>query len=232
MDFKLRTSNSDLKTIFQRKLLLNELLSQLAGAEPRKFLFWGEGAGGISSYVAGWMASQDTEVILLDGANRFDPYTVSFFARSISIPPERLLRRIKIARAFTCYQMATLMGEKLPLLLKKENLLPSRQKRWIILLGPLSTFLDEDVPEREVRPLFERTLRRVEGVTAAGPSLLIFQSLISPHSKRSYLTRRLLHFSDWAWKIAFDDQEPRMVLEKKPTRNIPDNKPQITNKSQ
>ena len=51
------------------------------------------------------------DVIVLDGANGFDPYRVSSFARKALIPPERLLKRIRIARAFTCYQMATLVDE-------------------------------------------------------------------------------------------------------------------------
>src|SRR5512134_492985 len=118
MDFKLRTPNSELKTIStisQGKPSFDETLSQLVLMRPfpSKVLFWGDGAGGISSYVAGWMAGHGMDVILLDGANRFDPYTVSFFARSIFISPETLLKKIRMARAFTCYQMATLMGEKL-----------------------------------------------------------------------------------------------------------------------
>ncbi len=76
---------------------------------PRKVLFGGERIGGISSYLAGWMAGGGIDVIVLDGANGFDPYRVSSFARKALIPPERLLKKIRIARAFTCYQMATLV---------------------------------------------------------------------------------------------------------------------------
>ena len=50
---------------------------------PKKVLFWGEGAGEISSYVSGWMGGKGIDVIVLDGANRFDPYVVSSIARSI-----------------------------------------------------------------------------------------------------------------------------------------------------
>ena len=225
MDFKLRTPNSELKTIFQRKFLLDELFSQLVSVNPtdyatfpQKVLFWGDGAGGISSYVAGWMAGHGMEILLLDGANRFDPYTVSSFARSVLVSPETLLKKIRIARAFTCYQMATLMGEKLVHLLRREKSLSPGQETWVILLGPVTTFLDEDVPEREVRPLFERALKRVEEMTAEKIPFLIFQSPIHPHSKRSYLMRRLLKFSDLVWKIEFDDQGPKMILEKEPSK--------------
>jgi len=218
---------------------LDEVLLQVQTGSPRKVLFWGDGVGGISSYVAGWMAGKGIDVILLDGANRFDPYMVSSFARKALIPPERLLRRIRIARAFTCYQMATLMGERLVSLLRQEGATAPRQKPWVIVLGPITTFLDEDVPEREVRPLFERSLKRVEEMAMEGIPFFLFQpSIFSKNnpffplpacrqagtkggvgglmdSKRVYLTRRLFQFSNLVWRISLGDQGPKMVLEKK-----------------
>jgi len=215
------------------KSSLDEILFQLTLADPpafpRKVLFWGDGVGGISSYVAGWMAGKGIDVILLDGANRFDPYMASSFARKAMIPPERLLKRIRIARAFTCYQMATLMGERLVSLLRQEGAAVPRQKLWVILLGPITTFFDEDVPEREVRPLFERSLKRVEEIAMEGIPFFLFQpSAVSKNnpptsplvkrglmdSKRAYLTRRLFQFSNLVWRISLDDQEPRLILEK------------------
>ena len=215
---------------------LDGILSQLTltgpqvhSDSPRKILFWGEGVGGISSYVAGWIASKGIDVILLDGANRFDPYMVSSIARKVLIPPERLLKKIRIARAFTCYQMATLMGEKLTCLLRQEEAPAQPQKPWVILLGPVTTFLDEDVPEREVCPLFERSLRKVEEMAMRGIPFLLFQpSIFNPPfppfakgrvgglagSKRVYLTRRLFQFSDLVWRVSLDGQGPKVALEK------------------
>src|SRR4030067_960503 len=103
---------------------IDEIFSQLVlsgppiqSASTRKALFWGEGVGEISSYVAGWMVGKGIDVIVLDGANRFNPYVASSLARKALISPERLLKKIRIARAFTCYQMANLIGEKLVSLL-------------------------------------------------------------------------------------------------------------------
>jgi hypothetical protein len=233
MDSKLRTPNSELRTLWERDpklttlpLTLDEVLSQVQSYTPRKVLFCGERAEEISSYVAGWMAGKGIEVIVLDGANRFNAYTVSSFARRVLIPPEKLLKSIRIARAFTCYQMATLMGEQLISLLRREGATELLQRRWVILLGPLTTFLDEDVPEREVRPLFERSLRKIEGMASKGVPFLLFQSNPpSPplrkggeggfmSSKRAYLMRRLLQFSNEAWKIDLDEEGPKMILEK------------------
>ena len=222
---------------------LDEVLSQLTLTHPfpRKVLFWGDGAGGISSYVAGWMAGRGIDVILLDGANRFNPYVVSSFARNALIPPEKLLRRIRIARAFTCHQMATLMGERLVSLLGEEGAAGRLQRPWVIILGPLTTFFDEDVPEREVRPLFERSLRKVEEMAMGGTPFFLFQPSVSPENdppftkgklgrliepRRAYLTRSLFQFSELVWRISLDDEGSKMILEKGLTK-IADSRLQI-----
>jgi len=179
---------------------------------PRKVLFRGERTGEISSYVAGWLVGEGVGVIVLDGANRFDPYIASSFARKALIPPERILKRIRIARAFTCYQMATLMGERLSSFLKEEE-----EKPWVIILGPITTFLDEDVPEREVQPLFNRCLKKVEEMAMEGIPFLLFQSSGFSDSKRTYLTKRLFQFSNLTWRISLGDEGPRVILEKELT---------------
>jgi len=208
---------------------LDEILSQFAlsgtppgSGLPMKVLFWGEGAGEISSYASGWMAGRGIDIIVLDGANRFNPYTVSTFARRVWISPETLLKRIRIARAFTCYQMATLIGERLALLLDAKQ-----QRSFVILLGPITPFLDEDISEREVRPLFERILRKMNGLATEGISFFLFQSPIfsgspfakgglnrSAHSRRSYLLKRLFQFSDLIWRISPDGQGAKLILER------------------
>ncbi|MGA2466638.1 MAG: hypothetical protein ABSH06_20100 [Thermodesulfobacteriota bacterium] len=199
----------------------DEILLQLTQvglpAQPislRKVLFWGERAGEISSYVAGWLAAKGIEVIVLDGANRFDPYMVSSFARKALIPPERLLKRIRIARAFTCYQMAIMVGERLNSLLSQEGAIRQSENRWVILLGPVTPFMDEDVSEREVRPLFERSLKKIEEMALRGVPFLLFQPNGLSDSKRAYLLKRLFQFSNLVWKVSLEDQEPHVVLEK------------------
>jgi len=220
--------------------LLDDVLLQVQTSSPQRVLFWGDGAGGISSYVAGWMAGKGMDVILLDGANCFNPYMVSSFARKALIPPEKLLRRIRIARAFTCYQMATLMGERLVSLVGAIHESPL-QKPWVIILGPIATFLDEDVPEREVRPLFERSLKKMEEMAKEGIPFFLFQpsnfsgnNPPSPplaregkgglmESRGTYLTRRLFQFSDRVWRIDLEDQGPKLILEKGLVLNIIEN---------
>jgi hypothetical protein len=116
-------------------------------------------------------------------------------------------------------------------LLQKEGSIAQQRKPWVILLGPITTFLDEDVPDREVRPLFERTLRKVERMAMEGITFFLFQpnSPSSPFAKgrvgglvdsrRASLARRLFQISDMVWKICLDDEGPKMILEKASTEN-------------
>jgi hypothetical protein len=216
MEKTLRTPNSGFRTINSVTALLDEVLSEVQAHSPRKILFRGERVEEVSSYVAGWMVSQGMDVIVLDGANRFNPYMVSSFARNVLIPPEGLLKKIRIARAFTCYQMAALMGEKLVSFLKEEGAIDQSPRPWVILLGPVNTFLDEDVPEREAGPLLERSLRRVESLAAEGIPFFLFQRLIPSNSRRTYLMKKLFQFSSLVWKISLEDQRPTLRMEKGP----------------
>ncbi len=259
---------------------LEEALLKIEAARPNKMLFRGESVSGISSYLAAWMSGEGINVIVLDGANGFDPYMVSSFARKALLSPEKLLKKIRIARAFTCYQMATLV-ERLALLLDREktvrprslpipfrrltadrSLAASRDERFdqdrpveeqransdtastwgerapvgVILLGPITTFLDEDVPEREVEPLFERALRKMEAMAEERVPFLLFQSCGNPRfspfakggmkgiqdSRGAYLMKRLFQFSSLIWKVSLEADGPKLVLEKGLTEAVGD----------
>jgi hypothetical protein len=111
-----------------------------------------------------------------------------------------------------------LLEEKLPLLLEQTS-----RKPWVILLGPMTTFLDEDVLDKEAVSLFERALRKMEGMVLRGIPFLLFQPSIPSGSKRRYLIKRLFRFSDLIWRMDSDDQGPKVVVEKGTGLNIIEN---------
>jgi hypothetical protein len=190
------------------------------GVPARKTLLEGEGAGPAASSLAGWMAAREIENVVLDGANRFDPYVVSALARSRSLSPERLLRRILIARAFTCHQMAALVGEKLPSLIRQGPAGKTSGRR-VIVLGPVTSFLDEDVPEREACSLFERFLGGMEAMAAEGTPFFLFQPPFPAGSRRGGLAGRLIRFSDFVWQIGAGADGIRIALKKGPADLFP-----------
>lgn len=122
---------------------------------------------------------------VLDGGNRFNAYQCSRdLARYLTAHPAQVdesqsglalpgtaaqevgrphtwkqaLERISLARAFTCYQMLTLLGETPPLL-----------QRPTLALDLLATFYDESVRADEALHLLERCLGDLRRLSAQAP---------------------------------------------------------------
>jgi len=76
-------------------------------------------------------------VRMVIGNNQFDGYTFARMLRRQSREMAALLERIRLARAFTCYQMSALLRET-----------PSAPIPTLVV-GLLVTFYDENVPEYE-----------------------------------------------------------------------------------
>lgn len=106
-------------------------------------------------------------VLLLDGGNRFDAYPIARAARRWRMPPEDLLRRLFVSRAFTCHQMSALVRESLRPEIER------RGARKAIILSLLHTFLDEDVPEREACTLLQGAVESLRRIAREGYDVLL-----------------------------------------------------------
>ncbi len=54
-------------------------------------------------------ASVDGEISLIEGANCFHPFRIGELGRDFGLPPNEVLRRIRLARAFTAHQLVALV---------------------------------------------------------------------------------------------------------------------------
>ena len=210
-----RQTNSELS-------ISSSLDEALAGAQSSSGVFEGEKVNEIASYVAGWIAAQGIEIVVLDGANRFDPYAVSFFARRRWISPETLLKE---SHREGLYLLSDVRpdGRKTRCLSERRSR-PSRVKTESDSSGAPHHLFGQGCLGKRGEPYFlERSLKKVDALAAEGVSFLLFQSLISPRSKRTYLMKRLFQFSHLAWKISLDDEGPRVTMEKGPELKIIEN---------
>jgi hypothetical protein len=115
-------------------------------------------------------------VRVVDGGNRFNVYTVARAARGRS----EVLNRITVSRAFTCYQVLTMLEHASATLVAETadgGLVPPRLARAIpvpfIVLDLLSTFYDESVQAGERKRLLRACithLERLVGVSAPRPT--------------------------------------------------------------
>jgi hypothetical protein len=181
-----------------------------AGKLVRKVLIVGGRPETLTVYLTALAASLGRNVLVADGANAFDPYVVSKFARREGIPAEELLKKIFVARAFTCHQLATLIRERL-----EPGLTPGASSL-VVLLGPCTMFFDEDVPGAEATLLFRKTLAQVQKMSQAGVAFLMSQSFSGFNSRRRLLLRELVCLADAVLKLKSSADALQVVLDKPP----------------
>ncbi len=99
-------------------------------------------------------------VQVLDGGNCFDVLGLARAIRRVSPLLESTLRRVQVARVFTCYQMCTRLDQ-----------MPASPLA-LIVLDMLSTFNDENVPERERLRLLTNCLAELQRLAAHCPVLV------------------------------------------------------------
>ncbi len=118
--------------------------------------------------------AQTARLIVLDCGRRFDSSIVARAARGRS----EVIDRIKIQRAFTCFEAAKLV-EKLP-----------NGKTPIVILDFLSTFYDENVKAQSRKFLLETSIRHFQRLSdGAGLAVSVYFPSASPDS--AYLFERL-----------------------------------------
>lgn len=96
-------------------------------------------------------------VTILDGGNRYKPYQVAALLRRKTVDINIVANRVLSRRAFTCYEMNTLLGDTL-----------SSQQPYVIL-DLLNTFYDDHVPEHEARRLLDSCLKQIQRLLVSSP---------------------------------------------------------------
>jgi len=112
-------------------------------------------------------ATDQHSVWVLDGANSFDAYFIARLARRWNYVPEPILARIKLSRAFTCYQMSELVTRRLA------SVVGSAKCTAIFCLGLLDTFYDDDVPLTDAVRMLRLILTIFAALTQRGSTILI-----------------------------------------------------------
>jgi len=112
---------------------------------------------------------------VLDGGNRFNVYPVAVNLRRRTTQLEESLARITLARAFTCYQMHTLLCDT-----------PAAPVPTLIL-DLLSTFLDENVRLEESRRLLEACLGEIRRLNEQAPVVVSIKPLLPISQERTPL---------------------------------------------
>lgn len=123
-------------------------------------------------------------VDVLDGGNCFDVHGLARAVRRSSPDLEAMLKRVQVARVFTCYQMAARLDEM------------RASPFALIVLDMLATFADENVPERERLRLLTGCLAELHRLAENLPVLVTASPTESP------FRLRLEQAADVLWRQA------------------------------
>jgi hypothetical protein len=179
--------------------LIDELL------RPRLSLFWGAHTPTRTLLtVLTALAADGRPARVFDGGNRFDGYFVARLARRLSPQPYAVLRRIRLSRAFTCFQLAELIEGA-----------PAVPDEPVFVLDLLATFYDESVPLRDGERLLGETLAHLKRLAAVGPVIVGAREPQALVKDRWTLLDRLQAAADAAWMLRAplppDELQPRLL---------------------
>lgn len=152
-----------------------------------------------------------SNVIFIDGGNTFRLYQIAQLARTHQLDPKRTLERIYISRAFTAYQMASLILEKL------QDAVSLFGAKLAVISDIAASFLDKDVPEEETREVFSQVTAYLSDLTRKNQLVLI--ATYPPHRKtrrNTYLHSLTCARANIVISLRHSKHERALVLEKHP----------------
>jgi hypothetical protein len=172
--------------------------------QPRLSLFWGASTPTRALLAClTVMAAEGHKVKVFDGGNRFDGYFIARLARRLSSDPYAVLERIRLSRAFTCFQLAQLI-ESAPAISAGSD---SDEGTYSVLfvLDLLSTFYDESVALRDVERLLTTTVTHLKRLASAGPVIVGAREPRVLVKERWTLLDQLQVAADNAWLLRSPD---------------------------
>ena len=113
------------------------------------------------------------QILYLDGANQISPLLLARFARERGVEPSTVNSLIRVARAFTCFQLTELV-RRVP------KSLENFSADVLIVTALPDLYFDEDVRDREARASFEHAL---EGLRNVAPLRKHLASASKDHSR-------------------------------------------------
>ena len=130
-------------------------------------------------------------ISVIDGALRFNSYTLSKIARSLGMEAKALLHRTHVTRSFTAYQTEAAITGKLP------RFLDASPCRIVIILGLLDTYYDEQVQPHECRQSLHRILGTLRSLVNRNIHVLIADlEVATPPQGKENLFRLLKESAD------------------------------------
>ena len=116
-----------------------------------------------------------SNTVFIDGANTFRLYQITRLARLHQLDPKQVLDRIYISRAFTAYQMTSLILQKL------EDAVKTCNAKLVIVSDIAAMFLDKDVEDEEAKRIYSQVTTRLSNFAREHQIIII--ATYPPHQE-------------------------------------------------
>ncbi|MBI3404520.1 MAG: hypothetical protein HY046_03575 [Acidobacteria bacterium] len=183
-------------------------------AQSLTVLYGSPKIGKLSHYFLPGMLRAGNQVLYLDGANRFDPLLIARLARHRGLEPSEFNRHIRVARAFTCFQLTELL-RRVPRVLEK---FPAAL---LVVTGLPDLYFDEDIRDREACVAFERALENLRHLTQERLSVGVFSDAASLRTPRRLFFRELLAQAHLVLRIETKPDNQLAFIAEKSTSRLP-----------
>jgi hypothetical protein len=160
------------------------------------------------------LVTQGRPVLCLDGANRFDPLLIARFARERDVEAAVFNKRLRVARAFTCFQLTEL-------LVRTPRWLEKFPARAVIVTALPDLYFDEDVREREAAASFRRALEALRLLRPLPLAIGVFTDATSFQTPRRSFFAQLLAQADQVSRFTVEEDGKLTLAGEKPLRQIP-----------
>lgn len=141
------------------------------------------------------LVRQGKRVLCLDGANRFDPLLLARFARQRGWDSSIFNSRLRVARAFTCFQLTELVAH-VPRVLRT---FPAGA---VIVTAMPDLYFDEDVRDREAAASFRQGLASLKMLTELPLLVAVFSDASSFPAQRQTMFQQLTAQASVVWRCA------------------------------
>jgi hypothetical protein len=168
----------------------------------------------LSHYFLPRLLFAEKQILYLDGANQISPLLLARFARERGVEPSSVNSLIRVARAFTCFQLTELV-RRVPKTLEK---FPADV---LIVTALPDLYFDEDVRDREARASFEHALEGLGNLAPLSLSIAVFSDATSFKTKRCDFFQRLRNQADHVVKVESTPENKLSFTREKSTPLLP-----------
>jgi hypothetical protein len=157
------------------------------------------------------LLAEGKQVLCLDGANRFDPLLIARLARRGELAQQRgcaaaeFNQRIRVARAFTCFQLTELLA-RVPRFLEKFA------ADALVVTALPDLYFDEDVRERDAWVAFGHALEALRALRPLPVGVAVFSDATSFETPRRAMFGRLAAQSTALWRFVLDAEGSKLRL--------------------